>query len=401
MNVLTLTSLYPNAQQPRHGLFIENRMVQFKQQYPQVNLQVVAPVPWFPSVFGDVGGYGKYAQVADKEVRKGIEVHHPRYLTLPKVGMAIAPALMALSLLRYLKQLRRTYPFDVIDVHYFYPDGVAVAWLAKKLGVPFTVTARGSDIHLLPQYALPKKQIVWAMQQATQSIAVCQALADEMVSLAEQKVGVEVCRNGVNLDFFTPLESAEREALRAELGIAGNTLLSVGNLIELKGHHLIIDAMQDLPDVQLLIAGDGPMRSKLEAQIQAAGVQDRVTLVGLLDQESLKRHYQACDALILASSREGWANVLLEAMACGTPVIATSVWGTPEVVASDEAGLLMAERSSHCIAESVAALLAQPKDREAVREYAEGFAWDVTSEALHRIFTRCVEVAQDTVEVKV
>jgi glycosyltransferase involved in cell wall biosynthesis len=102
----------------------------------------------------------------------------------------------------------------------------------------------------------------------------------------------------------------------------------------------------------------------------------------------LKKYYGAADALVLASSREGWANVLLESMACGTPVIASNVWGTPEVVASPDAGILMSERTPQGLVQAVHALRASYPQHEATRRYAEKFSWDDTTQGQIKLFQK-------------
>jgi teichuronic acid biosynthesis glycosyltransferase TuaC len=372
MKILTLTSLYPNAEQTRHGIFVENRMVNFKHKYPDVGLVVVAPVPWFPFKNSIFGKYAQYAQVPKTEQRHNIKIFHPRYLVLPKIGMSIAPILMALSLRPFFKSLiKNGHDFDVLDVHFFYPDGVAAAWLAKKLQKPLAITARGSDIHLYPKFKLPRKMICWALRHCDQEIAVCKALAEEMEKLEPNTKKVEVCRNGVDLETFKP--ALDRDLLREQLNMNKFTLLSVGNLIELKGHHLIIQALLDIPESDLVIIGDGPWRERLESQISALKLPTRVRFTGLLSQTELQQYYAAADLMVLASSREGWANVLLESMACGTPVAATAIWGTPEVVASKDAGLLIQQRTPENISQVVNKLIKDYPDRNLVRRYAEGF----------------------------
>ena len=175
------------------------------------------------------------------------------------------------------------------------------------------------------------------------------------------------------------------------LGIEGFTLLSVGNLIELKGHHLVIDALVSLPDVRLCIAGHGLLEKNLRNQVTALNLNDRVTFLGLLNQQNLRDYYAAADSLVLASSREGWANVILESMACGTPVIATPIWGTPEVVGTEGAGMLTDARSSKSIAAAIAQLRENYPSRNHVRKYAEKFSWDETSDKLHVLFKSKVE----------
>jgi glycosyltransferase involved in cell wall biosynthesis len=157
-------------------------------------------------------------------------------------------------------------------------------------------------------------------------------------------------------------------------------------LIERKGHHIVIEALVDLPEVELVIVGDGPMEAALRALAQARGVGSRVRFAGALAQDRLKEYYSAADVLVLASSREGWANVLLESMACGTAVVATRIWGTPEVVQASEAGVLMEERTPQAVVAAVRRLLAAPPERAKTRQYAERFSWDDTTAGQLRVF---------------
>ncbi len=388
MRILLFSSLYPSSIKPRHGVFVEHRLRKLLSSN-QVEARVMAPVPWFPSSNERFGSYAEFARVPAKEVRHGIDVYHPRYLLLPRIGMTSAPFFLASSAIASIRKLNRQgHDFDLIDAHYYYPDGVAAAMVARYFNKPLVVTARGTDINLIPRYRLPRRMIRWAAGTADASITVCQALKDEMVSMGIDSQSITVLRNGVDLQLFRPVE--DRSALRAKLGIKGRTLLSVGHHIERKGHHLIIEAMQKLPDMNLLIAGDGEEEARLKALTGKLGLEQRVRFLGAVSQEQLRNYYGAADALVLASSREGWANVLLESMACGTPVVATRVWGTPEVVAVPEAGVLIAQRTADAIAAGTQALFASYPDRKATRRYAEQFSWDFTTQGQLDLFRRII-----------
>jgi glycosyltransferase involved in cell wall biosynthesis len=377
MKILTFSTLFPHLEKPGHGIFVETRLRHLVAT-GMVKARVVAPVPWFPLRHARFGQYATYARVPRHEVRHGIEVSHPRYPVIPKVGMSAAPMLLAAAAKPAIARIiDEGYDFDLIDAHYFYPDGVAAALLGRYFNKPVVITARGSDITLFPQFRLPGKMIRWAADSAGAVITVCNALRDEMISLGVAPERITSLRNGVDLELFQP--GARR---------AGQpfTLLTVGHLVPVKSQDLIIAALPLLPGVRLDIAGDGPERARLEHQVRQLGLQERVTFLGALPQARLKQHYASADALVLASSREGWANVLLESMACGTPVVASRVWGTPEVVASPDAGVLMGERTPQGVADAVNALRNHYPDRTATRRYAERFSWDDTSAGQIRIF---------------
>lgn len=385
MKLLTFSTLFPNAEKPNHGIFVETRL-RYLLASGRAQSRVVAPVPWFPSRHPRFGRYAGYAKVPAVETRTGIQVQHPRYILAPKVGMTIAPYLLAQSVKSTVRDIIDSgYDFDLIDAHYFYPDGVAAVMLGRLFKKPVVITARGTDINLIPRYSLPRKQILWAARHAHGMITVCNALKEEMVGLGIDAGRITPLRNGVDLQRFQPVD---RAAVRVSLGMNAFTLLSVGLLEPRKAHDLIISALPKLPDTQLLIAGSGPERGRLEALARRLNVTQRVKFLGALPQAELRSYYGAADAMVLASSREGWANVLLESMACGTPVVASNVWGTPEVVAAPEAGVLMTERTPHGVAEAVNRLRANYPSHEATRRYAEMFSWDDTTQGQIDLFGR-------------
>lgn len=391
LRTLLFSTLYPSAIRPDHGIFVETRLRELLAT-GGVATKVVAPVPWFFSTHPRFGEYARMAGIPARETHNGIDISHPRYFLPPKVGMNVAPFFLALGAIPAIKRLiREGFDFDLIDAHYVYPDGVAASLLARYFRKPFVVTARGTDINLIPQYTVPRKLIQSTLDKAAASIGVCQALVDEMQELGAAPEKLHVLRNGVDLQRFHPIPPSEA---RRKLGWNDDwkTLISVGYLIERKGHHIAIEALPGLPDFRLEIVGRGPDQEKLKQLASELGVADRVSFVGHVNQAELPTYYSAADALILASSREGWANVLLESMACGTPVVATNIWGTPEVVSSTVAGRLMHERSAEALGSAVRELFASYPDRQEVRRHAEHYSWNATSEGQLRLFKNIISI---------
>lgn len=386
LSVLTATTLFPNDAKPAHGAFVAARLAKLCDS-GEVAAEVLAPVPWLPLLLRYPHA-GRLDLVPQTTRRGGLTVSHPRYLVLPKIGMMLTPHTLYWTMHRALKRLlaqgRR---FDLIDAHYFFPDGVAAVRLARAFGLPVVVTARGTDINLIPDYPGARRMILNAARHADGLITVCQALKDRMVDLGVPGDAITVLRNGVDLDLFDP---GGRDAARRHLDFRRRTIGSVGWLIERKGHHHAVAALPMLPDTDLVIVGEGPERARLEQLAISLGVFDRVRFLGMLEPTRLAEVYRALDALVLASSREGWANVLLESMACGTPVVASSVWGTPEVVADPAAGVLMRGIDGAAVAEGVTRLFAAPRDRAATRAYAERFDWDATTQGQLHLFRRIV-----------
>ncbi len=387
VRLLTFSTLYPSSVRPGHGIFVESRLRHLVASGSAQSV-VVAPVPWFPSSRSWFGKYSTFARTPRREVHRDIEVLHPRYPLLPKIGMSTAPFLLARACLSTLRHLiDKGYNFDVIDAHYFYPDGVAAALLGRHLGKPVVITARGSDIMLIARHAVPRRLIIWAARKAAAVIAVSGALGRSLEGLGIEAGKVTALRNGVDLEAFRPLD---RKAEQARLGISGTLLLSVGNLVELKGHDLVIRALEQLADATLIVIGDGPERGGLQSLARETGVAPRVRFMGAIPQVELPRYYSAADALVLASSREGWPNVLLEAMACGTPVIATRVGGVPEIVTSAAAGAQFEPRTVEALVSATQQLLASPPAREDTRRHAEQFSWEETTRGQLALFQRIV-----------
>jgi teichuronic acid biosynthesis glycosyltransferase TuaC len=389
IKTLLFSTLYPSSARPVHGIFVETRLRELLKS-GLVETQVVAPVPWFPSRHPAFGAWARMSATPAHEFRNGLQVHHPRYLLPPKVGQNIAPYVLAAGALPTIRRLIRDgFDFDLIDAHFFYPDGVAAAIIARKLGKPFVCTARGSDITLYRQFATPNRLIRKALSESSANIGVCTDLVDQMVELGSEPSKSHTLRNGVDLVRFSVMD---RQEARRQLGLPaqGLVLVTVGHLVEVKGHHLVIELLARLPSAQLVIVGSGPWLDRLQSLAQSLGVQDRVTFAGLQPNDRLKTYYSAADALVLASSREGWANVLLEAMACGTPVVATRVNGTPEVVASPQAGRLADVRDVEHLHKALASLLDAYPEQAQVRAYAELFSWEDTTRLQCELFTSVI-----------
>jgi glycosyltransferase involved in cell wall biosynthesis len=385
IRLLTFSTLFPNAARPNHGVFVENRLRHLVATGAATST-VVAPVPWFPSAAPRFGDWARHARAPHEEERNGLAVLHPRYPVLPRVGMSLAPWLLFRALLPRLRAMHERDPFDAIDAHYLYPDGVAAVWLGRQLRLPVVVTARGTDVTLIPRYSLPRRLIRGAIRDAAALITVSAALKAALVELGAPSDKVTVLRNGVDTTLFRP--PTDRDAARRALGLSRPTLISVGLLIERKGHHHTIEAMRQLPGFGLLIVGEGPEQAMLAALIERHGLGDRIRLLGPRPHGELPSLYGAADALVLASSREGWANVLLEAMACGTPVVASNIPGNPEVVREAASGLIVEANTADGIAAAVRRLVAAPPARAATRAYAEQFGWDETTAGQLAVFRR-------------
>ncbi len=388
MNLLTYTTLYPSAVSPQHGIFVENRLRRIVAT-GEASARVVAPVPWFPFT-GDVfGRYGTLARFDTVEERFGIEIDHPRYLSIPKVGMNLAPWLLYRGTVDRVRRHVGEAGAVLIDAHYFYPDGVAAAMIGRVLGRPVVITARGSDINLIADHAGPRRQILAAARQSAAVIAVSDALRRRMIDIGIDERRIHVLRNGVDLEMFSPVPG---DQARAMLGIERPAMVAVGNVLSTKGQDIAVRALTLIPDIDLVVVGAGPQEREFQRLAGQLGISDRVRFAGRIPQAELKYWFSAAEFSVLASVREGWPNVLLESMACGTPVIASNVGGVPEIIASPEAGRIMAQRTPEALAAAVRDLRANPPGRDATRAWAAKFDWASTVErqiALYRDILDC------------
>lgn len=370
LRVLTLSTLFPDATRPNFGVFVERQTLGLA-AHPEVALTVVAPigVPRWP--LSARGRYRSFAAIPERERWKGLEVYRPRFPVLPGTGGRFHVS----ALIRALRPVLDGLYFDVIDASFFFPDGPAAVALGRHYGVPVSIKARGADIHHWGAVPATRRQVRAAARAADGLLAVSEAMADDMVALGMPRPRVHY--TGVDLDRFVPVE---RAVAKAALGVAGPLVVSVGALIPRKGHAVVIDAVARLPGVTLWIAGEGPERAALHARIAAAGIGDRVRLLGAVPHGELPALLAAADVSALASSSEGLANAWVESLACGTPVVVADAGGARELV-SGAAGRIVA-REAEAFAEAIGALLAAPPAAEAVRAAASRFTWQANTEAL-------------------
>lgn len=389
--LLTFTNLFPSSVMPTHGVFVLERMRRVAAALPEVDWQVVAPVPLVPW-FLRTSVYRRWHRVPEREVFQGVTVHHPRFKHWPYLSVrsqATNVADGARTLVQELVRGRRA----VIDSHYVWPDGVAVSQLTRELGIPFTVTARGTDVNLIAYDGVVKKQIVECAPKAFACYAVSRALGDRFADAAGLPHDqVQLVRNGVDLERFRPGDAL---AARRELGLPlqGRLLLGVGRQIKAKGFHHAAAALKQLPaDVSLVLVGEGPERSSL-----AAIGGSRAIFLGSLPPDRVALACRACDLLVLPSEREGWPNVVTEALASGLRVVATSIGGIPQILgdpppADGSLGALVPLGDQLALVHAIARILSIPADRARVRRYAEQFGWEAPIAQLVAAFRQALDL---------
>jgi teichuronic acid biosynthesis glycosyltransferase TuaC len=307
--------------------------------------------------------------------------------------MPLHGLLMFLGSLRCVAALNRQTKIDCIDAHFVYPDGFAAMLLGKYLDVPVTVSARGTDINLFPSYRLIRPMIRWTLRHANGIIAVSAALRDAMAALGLSKDKIHLIPNAVDTARFRQIPAAEaRQRLNLPEGCP--LLVSVGSLIEAKGHQLTIRAValigNQFPSLRLYIIGEGPYRAELEKLIKSIGLEERVQLLGKRPNEELPFWFSAASLSCLASSREGWPNVVTESLACGTPVVATRVGGIPEILHSPEVGTLV-EQTSEDVAAGIVKSLGKEWDRQAISREASARTWETVAEEVEEVLSHTIK----------
>lgn len=380
--VLSISTLFPSKARPGFGLFVA-RQFEALAARGDVELELICPVarPVWPLSLLRAPSPGHFTQPADKAA--AFPVHYVPFSNVPAISTRWNPALIARAVLPLARRLHAERPFDLVDAQFFFPEGPAAARIAKELGLPLSITARGSDVHLWGQDRAARPQILAAAQQAAGMRAVSAALRADMIALGMPADSIEVHYTGLDHTRFKPVPRAEARARLAEddaLGINGDgpLLVAVGNLIPLKGQALAIEALSGLPEARLVIAGQGPERAALVMKAAELGVGERVIFAGSVAPDKLALLLSAADAMVLPSEREGLANAWVEALACGTPIVIPDVGGAREVVCDPSAGRLAA-RNPAAIAGALADLLAHPPTQAAVAANAARFSWEANA----------------------
>jgi teichuronic acid biosynthesis glycosyltransferase TuaC len=376
--LLVFSSLFPSHKRPNAGVFIRERMFRVAQKVPVI---VVSPVPWFP--FQGILRYWRphfRPQPNSYEEQQGIQVYFPWFLSIPGLLKSCDGFFMALGSLSTLIKLRKQ--FNIIDAHFAYPDGYAATLLGKWLKVPVTITLRGTEV---PLSKMPgrKTRLLIALKNATRVFSVSDSLKQHVVSLGAKSDKIRVIGNGIDVVKFYPLA---KSVAREELNIQENAkvLVSVGALVDRKGFYRVIEVLPALvakyPElIYLIVGGDSPegnIRERLEHQVKTLKLEDNVRFLGAYPSEHIKIPLSAADLFVLATANEGWANVFLEAMACGLPVITTEVGGNKEVVNDPGLGTVVPFGDSEALLAALLQGLETAWDRPSIIQYARKNSWD-------------------------
>jgi teichuronic acid biosynthesis glycosyltransferase TuaC len=388
MNILSLSSVFPNPAEPGLGLFVRSRLSDISRL---ANIKVIAPI----AALDYSHPKGRlYCPRTGPWIRTdgAMEVFHPRWV-FPPGGTPANVVCLASRLYPLVRRLHSQFAFDLIDAHFGYPEGVTAALLARAIGIPFTVTLRGSEL-MFASYRSRRLAMQWALRRASKVICVSEELRRFAVTQGAAPAKVVTISNGVDEALFYP---RDRGAVRSKHGISLNrrVIVSAGEMIEAKGHQHVAAAVRDLVgegiDAELLIVGSRARGGRaydvtLKEFVKNLGLGDRIRFIGFAGREGVAELLSAADVFCLASYTEGWPNVVHEALACGTPVVATQVGAIPEMIPSADYGLVTPVRDQSALLSALRSALAKDWDRARIEAWGGSRTWARVTEEVLTVF---------------
>lgn len=390
LRILSISTLFPSPCRPAFGKFVASQM---KAASADVELTVINPIGIPPWPLSRQEPYRSFREMPEHSELTGIIARHPHFTLIPKLGGDSNPGRIARAILPLVRRLHAQHPFDLVDAQFFFPDGPAAAIVAHDLGLPLTIKARGSDIHYWGGRPRALKQMLKAARQAAGMLAVSDALRRDMVALGMPEERIAVHYTGLDRERFKPMERQAARALVSavpELGVCskGALIVTPGSLIAIKGQNLVLSALAQLQDVTLALAGTGENEAALRVQAEQLGIADKVYFLGQVSHDLLPHLLCAADVMVLPSEREGLANVWVETLACGTPIVIPDIGGAREVVTDASAGRIV-ERTPEAIAAAVRELLEYPPTQDDVAGHAARFSWDANAAQLVAFWHGC------------
>jgi teichuronic acid biosynthesis glycosyltransferase TuaC len=378
LRVLALSTLHPSAAAPNFGRFVQLSL-DAADATGEAEIVRICPNGLPPWPLAQL--HPRYRAFAALPEMDGA-IYRPHFTLFPGLKPARNAAAIAAAVIPLARRLHAEKPFDLVDAQFFWPDGPAAMMVADALGIPFSVKARGSDIHHWTNVAGCRDQIIEAAQKAKGLLAVSEAIKVDIAALGVDPAKILVHRTGIDRSLFHVSAASRRDLRhRIDLPLGGALLVSVGALIQRKGQMFAIEALSGLRNIQLAIIGDGPDRDKLRRRATELGVDDSVHFLGSLPHSDIARHVQAADMCVLPSESEGIANAWIEALACGTPLVITDAGGAREVLTSADGGRIV-ERKSSAIAAAISEILAKPPKRAKVAALVADYSWERNGEAL-------------------
>lgn len=380
LKILAISYLFPNSQQPNHGIFVLNRL---KAMSKYADITVINPIADSP-MHKHIDKFKGLQNIPLDEELHGVHVYHPRFFSIP----GHLKSLEVISYRRAVWSIVKTLSadFDLIDLHWTFPDLPTGAWLSNKFNIPFHVTLRGMEAFHLQDSGLRKHIVSHYLKKVDKVISLSEEMAKTANELAETASKTVVIRNGVDTDKFYYLDQVEcREKLN--LSLDEKIILGVGALIHRKGFDLVIKGLEkiiataSLENTKFYILGsqgpEGDYRKELNQFIEQHKLQQHVVFVGAVANSELITWYNAADVFCLSSRGEGSPNVLTEALACGTPAVATNVGSVPEIMTSEEnLGYYVENENQSEITSRLINVLTNEHDRSKQALSFKKYTWD-------------------------
>ncbi len=385
MKILVLSNLFPNRKDPAHGIFIKNRVMQYRNHGHE--LTVFVPIAWTPGLQKIIGTFDFNGFTYQDNI-EGTKVVYFKYFHLPKVGMLLQPFSIYISAYFLIKKYGKHFCFNLIDAHYLYPDGVAAAILSKKLNLALIQSARGSDINIFFGFRITKFMIVRSLTFSNKIVTVSEGLKKILIQNGIDNDKIHVIPNGVDHTKFYPI----MPLILKRSGNAHRTkrILMVGHLKEQKGQDLLIKVLRQMDDLNLpyrIVAyfiGHGPLENLIIREAKVKNCRNRIVLVGTVLNDQLVRWYNRMDLLCLLSESEGSPNVILEAISCGLPVLATDVGDLRNIV-TERIGVIIENREIRTISSALQYMLNTQWNRQYIATYSARFNWQMVSRETNNI----------------
>ena len=382
LRIASVCQLLPTRAEPHRGIFVARRLSQLA---ALADVQILQPVPWFPLLRPrpNVGW------TADVDIPQS---YRQRMFYLPGVMKNLDGRWLARSILPVLARWQDETGIDLIDAHFGYPEGVGAVLAAERLGIPAFITIRGNELVYLQNPSI-RGQLLDAFSRARGIIAVSHAMRNAIGSAGVDLSKVRVIPNAVDRSQFFPASRGEARTL-LNLPLHSPVVVSVGQLVEGKGHHILVRAVERLrqnhPDVVLVIVGGPAYESqypvRLRALIDELGLRSTVKLVGPQSPETVAQWLNAADVFALCTSREGCCNAVLEALACGVPVVTTPVGDNEQYVDPPQSGYIVPPDSPDATCDALKRALSQTWDRRAISDRLGGEGWQGVAQAVLSFF---------------
>jgi len=390
MRILAMSYLFPNSVQQNYGIFVYNRLKAVAQIH---DITIIAPIPWFP-LRHFIRGYPDLRSVPFSEKKDGLTIYHPRFFVIPKYIKCLDPFMYFLCTLPLILYLLRTRKFDLIDVHWVYPDIFAGLVVSKVINKPLIVTIRGKDAVCDGEISIRKRMLDYWLKKATRVICLSRELAEITKSIGVSIDKINVLPNGVDIKLFKLIDQGQcRNYL--DVPLDKKMILSIGYLTEQKGFHHIINCLSTLirsdNDVVLYIIGSSPSPEceyihYLNELVDLYQLSDRIIFKGTISNSELPYWYNAADVFCLATSTEGSPNVVMEALACGCPAVVSSVGGIPDIMSEGFLGNVFNLTDKNGLAEALENYFSREWDRQRIRKHMERYSWTWCAENVDNVY---------------